>query len=204
MMKRMVSGVVVVMAGVAMGACEGTLGLDASSTVSFAVPAESNQMSSGGHTVVVSEATMSLSSVALEGASQTATSGAASARLPVEGGVVTAARLAAAADVYGRVRMVVQSVRIVGTYDGAPFDVTVNGDGSATTTVLLPPLTIGANGGGNATVRVDVGEWFRSDSGGLLTPVQLSTDAAVRAQLLSNVAGSLTAFADVDVNGSAG
>lgn len=191
-------------AAVALGACEGTLGLDASSTVSFAVPEGSNQVSSEGHTVVISQATMSLSSIALEGAAQTASSGSASVRLPVEGGVRTAARLAAEADVYGRVRMVVQSVRLVGTYDGAPFDVTVNGDGSATSTVLFPPLTVGANGGGNATIRVDVGEWFRSESGGLLTPVQLSTDATVRARLISNIGASLSAFADMDVNGSAG
>jgi hypothetical protein len=195
-------------------ACEGTMGLDASANGSLAFGVDRvnsgllglgntppNEMSSGGHTIVLSSATMTASELELKGLSS-GSSGSSSAttskfetgtttvNIPVEGGTTREITANIAAGTYDKFEMEVRTVRLQGTYDGSPFDVTMQINDELETR-LVPALVV-ADGTASTAVRValDLQSWFRSAAGGLLDPRQAQSDTSVAASIRSNIRGS--------------
>lgn len=223
---RKVFGIMAIAAAVAGNtACEGTLGLDANANGSLAFGVDRvnsgllglsstapNEMSSGGHTIVLSSATMTASELELKGLSSGGTSGGSATTskfesgpvtvsIPVEGGTSREITAQIAAGTYDKFEMDVRTIRMQGTYDGSPFDVTVQVN-SEMESRLVPALVV-ADGTTNTAVRValDLQSWFRSAAGGLLDPRQASSDSTVAAAIRANIRGSLEAVEDHEREG---
>lgn len=196
--------------GVSLTACDGTVdvGLQAESSVSFAVAegggllgGEPNEVSSGGHAITITQATLTASDFRVSGTSEATQSGRATVNLPVEGGVVTPVRLRLNAGTYDELRMRVETVRVRGTYDGTPFDITVSTN-SETRLDVFPAVRVEDGGSSNLSVRVDLRQWFRAESGALMEPSAIRGDSSLEATLRSNIEASLRAFEDEDQDGS--
>ena len=212
---RKFAGVTAMMTAAAgMAGCETALELelDAEADVSFQVEESDgglfggsppNEVRSGGHVVTVTQATLTASRVALRGATEAKHEGEASFELPVRGGLVTPVRLRVESGLYDELELRVRSVRLKGTYDGEPFDITVRTDATAELD-LSPGVRIESGERSNVTVRVELREWFRADGGGLIDPARLETEAALQTRLRANLAASLEAFLDLNVDGQAG
>lgn len=91
------------------------------------------------------------------------------------------------------------SVRLEGTYNGAPF--VFIGDVTAVIDVPLEsPLVIG-EGGDDVTVLIDPSLWFVRPSGGLYSPALANTPGFVRAAVQYNIRSAFRAFRDHDRDG---
>ena len=91
------------------------------------------------------------------------------------------------------------SVRILGTYNGAPFTFVTD----LTTMLTVPlakPLVVGS-GGAAVTVSVDIGSWFVRPAGGLYSPALANTQGAVRVAVLANIGLAFRAFRDQNLDG---
>ena len=91
------------------------------------------------------------------------------------------------------------SVRLEGTFNGAPFIFV--GDVNAKIDVPLPePLAIGETGG-DVTVTLDLGSWFVRPQGGLYAPALANTPGSVRSAVQYNIGSTFHAFRDRDRDG---
>lgn len=91
------------------------------------------------------------------------------------------------------------SVRLEGTYNGAPF-VFVN-DVNAKIEVPLPdPLVIGT-AGDDVTVSIDFGTWFLRPQSGLYAPALANTPGSVRSAIQNNIRRAFHAFRDRNRDG---
>jgi hypothetical protein len=91
------------------------------------------------------------------------------------------------------------SIRVDGTYKGAPFVY------STPTEVELelkfsPPVVIVQNGS-NITVSVDVSTWFRSATGAVIDPATATAGGRNAALVSNNIRSSFHAFEDEDRDG---
>lgn len=94
-----------------------------------------------------------------------------------------------------------QSVRVEGTFNGAPF-VYVADVAIARALALPRPLLVGWTGHPtNVTVSIPVTSWFRG-ARGLLDPRLAQKDGTIDAQLRAAIARSLSAFEDRDRDGN--
>lgn len=91
------------------------------------------------------------------------------------------------------------SVRLEGTYNGAPF-VFVNDVNAKMDVPLAAPLTIGT-GGDEVTVSVDLSTWFLRPQGGLYAPALANVPGAVRAAVQNNIRSAFRAFRDRNRDG---
>ena len=210
-MRNIKFGILLAAAGLA--ACESgmDLSLDAQADVSFQVEESGgvlgssppNEVRSGGHVITVTQATITASRIALEGSSQAAQASNVTFDLPVRGGIVTAAQMGVESGVFTQLELALRSIRLRGTHDGQPFDITVRSD--ATTELrLFPPVMVEEGEHTNVTVRVELRDWFRADNGGLIEPRRVQGEAALQARLQANVLASLQAFLDLNADGQAG
>lgn len=193
--------------------CEATLGLglDAEADVSFQVEESDglfggsppNEARSGGHVVTVTQATMTASRVALRGTTEATHDRVVKFDLPVHGGVVTPVRMNVESGTFDELELRVREVRLKGTYDGQPFDVTVRTDAGAEL-AMSPGVRIESGGRSNLTVRVELRDWFEAEGGGLIEPARLQLEESLRARLRSNLEASLRAFLDLNADGQAG
>lgn len=127
--------------------------------------------------------------------------GASTVALPLTGGVVTPFTGSIPAGTYDGLELDVEFLRIRGTYDGQPFDVTLPVNAEVELDIT-PPLVV--TGGGdplNVTVNVDVLSWFRAVDGSVVDPRRLQTDAAYRAGFIARIRASLHATEDSDRDG---
>ncbi len=97
--------------------------------------------------------------------------------------------------------MVDNSIRVQGTFNGAPFtyetDLNVKQELN-----LSPPLVIdNATGTTNVTVRIDLDAWFRDGSGNLVNPDSGNKDGANEGLIKENIKQSMEAFEDQDRDG---
>ena len=90
------------------------------------------------------------------------------------------------------------SVRITGTFNGAPF-VFVSEESQELELDLSPPLVVGAEGSDiNLTLSIDLAAWFTTDGGMLVNPtVQSSADL-----IDNNIDQSFECFEDDDSDGN--
>lgn len=92
-----------------------------------------------------------------------------------------------------------KSIRVEGTYKGAPFVFT-----SPVRTKLEmefnPPLVVDATTK-NATVKIDVTKWFTTSGGAVIDPTSANVGGANAQLVASNIRGSFRAFEDDDRRG---
>lgn len=203
------------LAGLVLGACDESTGIDAAlnarASLSFAAtsgenifgnstPPE-NPMTVAGHVVAVSSIELKLSELEIEGeddAKMEMRGGITTVALPVNGSLVTPIEATVAAGIYNEVEMEVQTVRIRGTFDGEPFDVTVSVD-EELEVEIRPPLVVETTRTANLTVAISTADWFRAGDGTAIDLVNMTS--ASRARLASNIEASFDAFEDDDRDG---
>jgi hypothetical protein len=102
---------------------------------------------------------------------------------------------------YEELKLKIQTVRVVGTFDGQPFDLTVRLHENLEQE-LDPPLVVTQTGAANVTVTVSVADWFRGRDGSAIDPRTLTAD--LESRLRNNIKASLDAFEDDDCDGEHG
>ena len=115
--------------------------------------------------------------------------------IPLDGEVVTEVTVPVPSGRYEELELDIGAVRLVGTYNGEAFDVTVPLD-LELETEFEPAIDV--TDAVNLTVRLDLGAWLRESDGTVLDPRLLLTDEAMRARLVQRIAVSLDAFEDSD------
>ena len=161
-----------------MAGCDDQVGPDggASASLSFAATGGTTLLGSqtppenpttiGGHVIAITSAELRLSELEIEGGSaeMELKGERVLVALPMHGSVVTPINAPVPPGTYTELEMKVQSVRIQGTFDGQPFDVTVaiNED---LETEIRPPLVVTETSPANLTVAVQTSNWFRNSDG---------------------------------------
>jgi len=149
--------------------------------------------------------------------------------LPLDGGVVTPLSTPVAPGTYSEVELKIDvpedgdaattaflaanptwpqdaSLHVVGTFDAGDgsgaqsFDVYLSGEAELELE-FNPPMVVDASGAFNVTVAIDPNAWFVAAGGALIDPRALATDAALQADVLSNVENSFRGFEDEDKDG---
>ncbi len=91
------------------------------------------------------------------------------------------------------------SVRVEGTFNGAPFVYTSAPEGELELT-FNPPLVVDGSAG-NLTVHVDLSSWFRRSDGSVIDPRTATAGTATREVVDDNIKRSFDVFEDDDRNG---
>lgn len=192
-------------------------------------------LTSGGHTLNITQATLTITRVELKqattdacagdnetgddnivSASSSTTSdahgdgdtdaceelkaGPLSVDLPLNGGITTLPANAIPAGTFREIELRVSTARVVGTFDGTPFDVTVpvNTRGEIE---FATPLVVADGTPTSVTINVPVGGWLTNADGSLVDPSKISSDATLLAQVRSRIIASFHAFEDEDHDG---
>src|SRR5262245_51599110 len=209
---QLLIGATIVALACGSGACNsvGGLGAAGNASISFvgagaprSLPSrETNDTTkAGGHSVVLSRVELQVSEIEIKGDGNLEAEmkgGTTVIALPVNGSVVTPITASVFAGTYDEFEIKVQSARIIGTFDGAPFDASVNVNDELEMD-LQPPLVATENGTINVTVSISFANWFHALDGTLIDPRAL-TDL-LRARLVSNIRASFEAFQDHDRDG---
>jgi hypothetical protein len=205
--------VVLVAAAMSMAACDDQTGVDlgGSASLSFAATGGStllgdptppqNPVTVSGHVIAVSRVELQLSELEIEGedsAEVEMKGGPLLVALPVNGSVVTPVTATVVPGVYTELEMKVNTVRIQGTFDGQPFDVTVAVNEDLETDIR-PPLVVTETSQANLTVAIQISNWFRNSDGSAIDLRNLTTTS--RSRLASNINASFDAFEDDDRSG---
>ena len=127
--------------------------------------------------------------------------GAITVSLPLDNGSVTPISQIIPHGAYDELEMDAAFVRVKGTYDGLPFDVTVPVNAEIESNFNPPFVVDGDDDRPNVTVKVDVLSWFRDANGVVIDPRRLATDANLRAQFRNRVRASFRAIEDHDRDG---
>lgn len=90
------------------------------------------------------------------------------------------------------------SIRVEGTYDGAPFVYTTDAEAELELE-FSPPVSI--DGSSNITVHVDVASWFRGPNGVTIDPRTANQGGANKELVDDNIERSFEAFDDDDRDG---
>jgi hypothetical protein len=124
--------------------------------------------------------------------------GAATVSLPLEGGTITPFSGTLPVGRYRWIQMHADFVRLIGTYNGEAFDVTVPVNAKLRHE-FDPPLDLAESTDPVAvSVNIDVASWFRDAEGNTIDPRLLNTSAEMRAHFRNRVRSSFRAFEDED------
>lgn len=99
-------------------------------------------------------------------------------------------------EIDGRVR----DIRVRGTYDGKPFDVTIPIDVKFESE-FREPLVVKAGEPLHVTVSIDPTLWFRTASGAIVDPGLALADGSARAQIRARIRAAFRAFRDENRDG---
>lgn len=126
--------------------------------------------------------------------------GPLSVDLPLNGGITTLPANAIPAGTFREIELRVSTVRLVGTFDGQPFDVTlaVNARGEIE---FATPLVVADGSPTSVTINVPVGGWLTNADGSLVDPSKIPLNATLLAQVKSRIIASFRAFEDEDHDG---
>lgn len=92
------------------------------------------------------------------------------------------------------------SIRVVGTWNGAPF--TYETDLNAEQEMdLVPPLVVGEAGTADLTLFIDIGTWFRFPDNSLINPSTANKGGPNEGTVEQNIENSFQTFEDEDHNG---
>lgn len=118
--------------------------------------------------------------------------------LPLDGGVVSPFTRDVPFGTYDELEADLEFLRLRGTYDGEPFDVTIEIDRELALE-LDPPLVVDANHSGrNVTIDADIAHCFRDPAGTPIDPRRLAHDPDLRASVRDCIARAMHAFEDHD------
>ncbi len=120
--------------------------------------------------------------------------------LPVESGVITPISTGVPPGLYDELEIDVTGVRLVGTYNGEAFDVTVPVEVDLEIEVD-PPFELLEGETLNLTVQVNVPAWFRSAGGAVLDPRAWDDDEDLRRDFRQRLVLAFNAFEDSDRDG---
>lgn len=124
--------------------------------------------------------------------------GAATVSLPLEGGSITPFSGQLPVGSYRWLQLHADFLRLIGTFNGEAFDVTVPINGKLRTE-FDPPLDVTETSEPVAvSVNIDVASWFTDREGNTIDPRQLSTNPMLLAQFRNRVRASFRAFEDED------
>ncbi len=172
----------------------------------------------GGHTLnltnvdlVIDEATLERAEVSSDGDSDSEADSDSDGRtnekfrnstftiaLPLNGGVITPFTTQVEFGTYEELELDVDSVRLRGTYDGQPFDVTLNVN-TELEFDFSPPLVIAsAYDRVNVSVLVNTTNWLRNNDGSLIDPRTILTSTPTWANVMQRIKSSFKAFEDGD------
>ena len=199
----------------AVAACDSSTDIGASvdGSLNFAVVGQpgllgtsrhENPMSVGGHAIALSSVQLRASEVELESDGESESKfewkgGDFSVNLPVNGNVaVTAFNRAIPEGSYDELELRIESARIQGTFDGKPFDITVNVNEDLELEFDFP-IVVGGDGATNITIGVIVESWFRTSTGAVIDPTNFNS--TIESQLRARIRASLDAFEDEDRDG---
>lgn len=124
--------------------------------------------------------------------------GAATVSLPLEGGVITPFTGQMPVGTYTRLELDADFLRLQGTYDGQPFDVTIPVNAELELRFNPPLVVTESSDPVNVSVTVDVASWFRDANGNAIDPRQLNTNSELRSEFRQRVRASFSAFEDED------
>ena len=186
-------------------------------------------ITNGGHTLDITQATLTISRIELKRAQTDACAGddehdddvaplaAASSSsdddeceelkagpvsidLPLTGGMAVLPANAIPAGTFRELEIRVSFVRLVGTFDAKPFDVTlqVNTRGEF---AFSTPLVVTDGAATSITIDVPVGGWLTNANGSLIDPTLISSNTTLLAQVRSRIIASFHAFEDEDHDG---
>jgi len=126
--------------------------------------------------------------------------GPLSVDLPLDGGITTLPANSIPAGTFREIELRVSTARIVGTFDGVPFDVTVpvNARGEIE---FATPLVVADGSPTSVTINVPVGGWLTNADGSLIDPSKISLNQLLAAQVRSRIVASFRAFEDDDHDG---
>lgn len=197
-------------------------------SVSFAVPGASTRasvlasdsFSDGTHTINLTNVDVVMDEVTLErselgagvdsdgesdadsdsdgGANERLRDGPFTVALPVNGGVVTPIDKSLPSGSYEKIEMDLSSVRLRGTYDGQPFDVTVPVNVELELEFAEEFVIDDAADRLNLTINFDFANWFEVNGTSLMDPRALPTNASLRAVFTNRIRSSVKAFEDSD------
>ncbi|HEY0997623.1 MAG TPA: hypothetical protein VGD77_16655 [Gemmatimonadaceae bacterium] len=174
----------------------------------------------GGHTLDITSAEVVVSRVTLKPAGDSAFSegdsdnesdsdrkdaatvrmGATTIALPLDSGVITPFTSQVPQGTYNRLRLDADYLRVKGTYDAQPFDVTLPVNLHLQLRIA-PPLVVGsATDSANVTVNVNVPQWFVRD-GTVLDPRRLQDDRSLLNSVRNAIRASFHAYKDRDHDG---
>ena len=126
--------------------------------------------------------------------------GAASFDLPVDGSMVTVPADAIPAGTFREFELRVAFVRLKGTFDSKPFDVTIAAN-TKTEIEFATPLVVTAGTPTTITVNVNAGSWLTNADGTLVDPTKIASTPSLLAAVKARIAASLRAFEDRDHDG---
>ncbi|MGQ0816364.1 MAG: hypothetical protein ACT4O1_18195 [Gemmatimonadota bacterium] len=214
-LNKFITPAAVLATALAFAACEDSTSLDADlnarASLSFAATGgqsifgdpspPQNPVTVAGHVIVVSSIELRLSELEIEGeddAKMEMRGGITVVALPVNGSLVTPVTATVAAGIYDEVELEVETVRLRGTFDGEPFDVTVTVD-EELEIEIDPPLVVEETGTANLTVTVSIANWFSNSDGSAIDLRNMTN--ALRTRLAGNIEASFDAFEDDDRDG---
>ena len=120
--------------------------------------------------------------------------------LPLDTGMVSLPMNALPAGTYREIELRISLARLVGTFDGKAFDVTIPVE-TKTEIEFATSLVVTDSTPTSITINVPIGAWLTNADGSLVDPRLLSTNEALLAGVKARIAASLHAFEDEDHNG---
>ena len=126
--------------------------------------------------------------------------GPLSVDLPLSGGITMISANAIPPGTFREIELRVSTVRLIGTFDSAPFDVTVlvNSRGEIE---FATPLVVADGVPTSVTINVPVGGWLTNADGSLVDPSKIPQNQTLSAQVRSRIIASFRAFEDEDHDG---
>ena len=183
-------------------------------------------VSSGGHTLDLTQATLSISRIELkravtntcsgddalhdDGGSDSAHTGVedcaelklgpTTVDLPLAGGMVTLPANALPAGTFRELELRLSQVELKGTFDGQAFDVTLPVD-VHDEIEFSTPLAVVDGAPTSITINVPVDGWLTNADGSLIDPRTISSNPTLLDQVRGRIRASLHAFEDEDHDG---
>jgi len=126
--------------------------------------------------------------------------GPAAVDLPLTGGMITVPSNAIPAGTFRELELRVSSVRLKGTFDTKPFDVTLPVN-VRREVEFATPLVVTDGTPTSITVNVPVNTWLVNPNGTLVDPTTILASPSLLAIIKSRIAASFRAFEDEDHDG---
>jgi hypothetical protein len=120
--------------------------------------------------------------------------------LPLDNSMVTVPMNVIPAGTFQEIEFKITLARLIGTFDGTAFDVTIPVNTKAEVE-FTTALAVTANTPTSITINLPIADWFTNADGSLVDPRQLLTNPTMLAAVKARIAATLHAFKDDDHDG---